>query len=122
MPSSACKIVGIMRGRNLHGTRSKGHVDELPVKDDRDPPMRVGIAAKWVQQRLSMKMLVAWIIGVDRHGGIAEHGLKASRRDDKLIVSIVSATLYANDVIAELVLLSLEWPGTDIIVLPSRSR
>ena len=64
------KVVGVVRGRNLHHAGSKLRIDivvgnhrNLPVQDRQD-------------DRFADQILVALVARVDRHGGVAQHRLR----------------------------------------------
>ena len=70
------EVVGVVRGRDLDRARAEFHVDVI-VGDDRDLPPHEG-----QDERFSHHVRIALVFGVDRDGGVAQHGLGTGRRDN----------------------------------------
>ena len=71
VPHAAGVVVRVVGGRDLDAAGAEGHVDELLVADDRDAS-----AVERVDDVLAVQVGVALVVGVDRDGGVAEHGLQ----------------------------------------------
>ena len=97
MAVSALEIVGIVRRRDLHRSRSEVHVHQNGVRDDRDAS-----PIDRVDHVLSVQVLVARIVGVHRHGRIAQHRLQTRRRHHDLLVRVLHGVRELRDA-AELI-------------------
>mmetsp|Transcript_23058 Transcript_23058/g.41371 ORF Transcript_23058/g.41371 Transcript_23058/m.41371 type:complete len:458 (-) Transcript_23058:25-1398(-) len=80
---AAFVIVGIVGGSDLHSTGTERHVDKLCIADDGD-----SASVEGMHHKLSMKVLVPGIFGMNGHGPISQHGLQTSRRHNQLLVRI----------------------------------
>ena len=79
MPKPHFEVVGIVRGRDLHGARPEFLV-HIFVRDDWDPAI-----GQRKQERFPDQVRISRIGGIDRDGGIAEHRLgTGGRHDDEL--------------------------------------
>ncbi len=72
MAQAAAIIVGIVRRRDLDGTRAERRIDQLAVGDDGDVTVHQGD-----RDPLADQVLVALVLGMDGDGGVAEHGFRA---------------------------------------------
>ncbi len=70
------KVVEVVGRRHLHGAGAEGHVHQDGVGDDGDLAIDEGVL-----QHLAVQVPVARIVGVNRDGGVAQHGLGSRRRD-----------------------------------------
>ena len=83
VPKPHFKVVGIVRGRDLHRTRPELGIDIL-VLNERDLPPHEGQS-----ERLADEGCVPRIAGMHRDGGIAQHGLGSGGRNDDILVRAV---------------------------------
>ncbi len=81
--NTTLKVVGIVSRRDLHGPGSLGGVGQNGVCNNRDFP-----AHDRQENHLSDQMLVALVIGVYRHCGIAEHGFRPRRSHHNVAAAV----------------------------------
>ena len=72
------KVVGVVSGSHLHRAGAEVHLGVI-VCDNRD-----FLIDKGQNDRLAHDVLVALIVGVDAHAGVAQHGLRTGGRHDHL--------------------------------------
>ena len=82
MPLADLEIVEIMRRGDFHRARPEFRIG-MVVGDNRDQP-----AGDRQLDELADDRLVAFIRGVHRHRGIAEHGFGARRRHDDMVAAV----------------------------------
>ena len=76
MPPSHLEIVRVMRWRDLHGPSAEFTVDRR-IRNHRDFPVH-----QRQEKFLADQMLVAFVLGIYRHGGIAQHRFWTRRGHD----------------------------------------
>ncbi len=74
VPPADLEVVEVVAGRDLDRAGALFGIGML-VGDDRDQPV-----GQWQTHMLADQILVARILGMHGHGGIAQHGLGARRR------------------------------------------
>ena len=98
----AAFVVGeVVARRHLHGAGPELHLHAV-VRDDRDQAVHERQA-----HVLSDHVLVALVVGMHGHRGVAEHRLRARRRHDHLARAIFERVLEVPEVAARLLLLDL---------------
>ena len=75
-------VVGVVGGGDLDAAGAEGGVDEFAVGDDGD----LAVGEREVDL-LADQVLVAGVVGVDGHGGVAQHGLGAGGGDVEDVVA-----------------------------------
>ena len=83
VPLPGRKVVRVVRGSHLHDARAELRVDELRIEDHRNHPVDEGMA-----DVLAVQVPVAFVVRVNRHGGVPEHRLRTRRRNHHLAVSV----------------------------------
>jgi hypothetical protein len=73
-------VVRIVRRRHLDGAGAKLHVHQHCVEHDRNLAVH-----ERVLQHLAVQVLVARVVRMHRHGGVAEHRLDTRRRHHELV-------------------------------------
>jgi hypothetical protein len=76
------KIVGVMSRSDFYSSRAKRHVDQHRVADDGD-----AAAKERVNQKFTVEVSVAGILGMNSHGSISKHGFETSGGNHNFIVA-----------------------------------
>ena len=94
-------VVGVVAGGHLHGAGAEaqlhvvvGHDGELPANQGQD-----GV--------LAHQVLVALIVGVDGHTGIAQHSLRPGSGDDELLIRVLNGVAYIPESAGHVLILHL---------------
>ena len=83
VPKPHFKVIGVVRGGDLHRARAEFGIDVLVLHEGDLPPH------EGQGERLADEGRIARVAGMHRNGGIAQHGLGASGRDgDKLVRAV----------------------------------
>ena len=85
MAAADLEVVRVVRRGDLDRAGAEGRVD-VRVGHDRDVP-----AGEREFDGLADEVLVSLVVGVDRHGGVAEHGLGPRRRHHDAVVTVAVA-------------------------------
>mmetsp|Transcript_5375 Transcript_5375/g.14421 ORF Transcript_5375/g.14421 Transcript_5375/m.14421 type:complete len:204 (+) Transcript_5375:2375-2986(+) len=79
MPSSACKIIRVVRWSDLDCSGTKFHIDELAIRND----WYLAIHER-MRKMLADQTLIARIIGMHRDCNISKHSFETRRGDHEL--------------------------------------
>ena len=103
VPQAHLEVVGIVSRRDLHSAGSELGVDVV-VRDDRD----LTPGERMIESGAD-EVLVALVLGMDRHCGITEHRLDASGRDDDVrLVVVERAVAQGNQLTLDVLELHLD--------------
>ena len=98
VPLANGEVVGVVRRGDLHGAGAEVAADPL-VEDDGNFAVHQRQA-----QLFAVQMQVALVLGMNGNGHIAEHGLRAGRRDGQKLAGVLPACV--EDGVADL----QRWP------------
>ena len=74
-------VIEVMRGRNFDAAGTELGIHVIICNDGDGPPRERQVDS------LSHQIAIALIVGVDRNGGIAQHGFGTGRRDDQMTLA-----------------------------------
>mmetsp|Transcript_6391 Transcript_6391/g.18099 ORF Transcript_6391/g.18099 Transcript_6391/m.18099 type:complete len:361 (-) Transcript_6391:857-1939(-) len=92
VPLAGGKVVGVVRGSDLHRPGSEAHVHQDRVCNDGNLP-----AVHGVPHVLAVQVGVPRVLRVDGHGGVPQHGLDTRRGDHDLAVALLQRVSKTGD-------------------------
>ena len=90
-------IVGVVGGRDFHGTGTKRHVHQHVVQDQWNCFVRVGLGTKRMNQPFAVQVFVTGVFRVHGHGRVAKHGFQTGGGHDDFFVQAFDFVGKRND-------------------------